>query len=310
MKPGLIIVCGPTATGKTSCAIEIAGRINGEIINADSMQVYREMTIGTAKPTAEEQKNATFHLVDVADPAQTFSTGLFKELAEKAIADIVSRKKNIVVAGGTGLYLKALVHGIFEGPKADQKLRERLAALEKEKPGTLFDRLTKVDSEKAAILPPTDMGRIIRALEVYEKTGKAMSAHQKEHAFSEKKYNTLWFGLSMDRKKLYKRIDDRVLNMIKQGWGNEVADLKKKGFGEKDVAANALGYRTLLDHFNGKCTLEEAIATIQQETRKFAKRQITWFKANKEIHWVEYPKNLDQIIELTKKTLEDWGKQV
>ncbi len=280
MAPRLIIICGATATGKTDCAIKIAKRIDGEIINADSMQVYRFLSIGTAKPTKTEQALVPFHIIDVADPDQTFSAGLFCKLARRTIEEIFSRKKNVVVAGGTGLYLKALVQGIFEGPKADQELRDKMTEMEKKEPGSLYARLLEVDPDKGAQLPPADLGRIIRALEVYEKTGKPISLLQKEHGFSQEKYKTLWIGLSPEREKLYSRINDRVVEMMDRGWINEVSELKSMGFGKKGAAANALGYRTILAYLDVGLEIEKVIKTIQQETRKFAKRQLTWFRAN------------------------------
>jgi tRNA dimethylallyltransferase len=308
MKPPIVIVCGPTATGKTACAIKIAKQENGEVVNADSMQVYRHLDIGTAKPTQAEQAAVPFHLVDVADPEETFSTGRFKELADKAIADITARRKLPVVAGGTGLYLKALTQGIFEGPEADQKLRARLMAEEEQTPGSLRKKLKEIDPEKAKKLPPNDLGRIVRALEVFELTGKAMSVHQKEHAFAESPYQALWIGLSLNRELLYQRINDRVVRMMNEGWLDEVRALRDRDFDRKSAAANALGYRTLLAHLDGDCTLEQAIETIQQETRKFAKRQITWYKPNKEIHWFAYPDQLTDILSLTRETIRSWQR--
>ncbi len=306
MKPLIVIICGPTATGKTACAVEIAKKFNGEVVNADSMQVYRLLEIGTAKPTEDEQAAAPFHLVDVADPQETFSTGRFKELADKAITDITARGKLPVVAGGTGLYLKALTQGIFEGPEADHQLRAKLMAKEEQAPGTLRKRLEEVDPAKAAKLMPNDLGRIVRALEVYELTGKPLSEHQKEHSFAESPYQVLWIGLALDREMLYQRINDRVVRMMDAGWLDEVKALRDRDFDRKSAAGNALGYRTLLKHLDGECTLDQAIETIQQETRKFAKRQITWYKPNKKIHWFAFPDQLDDILSLTKEAIRTW----
>lgn len=306
MKPGIVIVCGSTATGKTDCAIEIAEKFNGEIINADSMQVYKDLDIGTAKPTPEQKLKVPFHLVDVANLNQSFSTGWFVESADRAIEEITSRNRLPIVAGGTGLYLKALVKGIFDGPEADPKLRDELRKQEEEKPGTLYSRLLIVDPEKARSLPPGDTGRIIRALEVYELTGTPLSEHQKEHGFAAKRYRTLWIGLAMGREKLYERINQRVLQMIDAGWIGEVERLNKKGFGETGAAQNALGYRTLLVHVQGEMSLDEASRKIQTDTRKFAKRQATWFRANKDIQWISYPADRGRIFELVDKAVRRW----
>lgn len=303
MKPLIVIVSGPTATGKTDCAVEIAQKYDGEVINADSMQVYRKLDIGTAKPTPEQKEKVPFHLVDVARPDETFSTGKFVELADRAVDQIHSRNRLPVVAGGTGLYLKALTQGLFKGPKADPVLRERLRVQEEESPGALYNQLIKVDSEKAKSLPATDSGRIIRALEVYELTGTPLSEHQKKHGFAASKYRTLWIGLAMDREQLYERINQRVIRMIESGWIEEVKRLAEEGFGKSGAAANALGYRTLLLHLRGDLSLDEATTKIQADTRKFAKRQVTWFKANEKIHWVSYPTERDKIFLLVKKAI-------
>jgi tRNA dimethylallyltransferase len=303
MKPRIVIVCGPTATGKTGCSIKIARAFNGEIVNADSMQVYRELSIGTAKPTAKEREQATFHLVDVASPDETFSTGRFKRLADRAIGEIVANDRLPIIAGGTGLYLKALTQGLFEGPPADQALRDRLMQAEKDDPGCLHNRLQTIDPAKAKALPATDLGRIVRAIEVFESSGVPLSQLQKQHSFKESDYRVLWIGLNFQREKLYRRIDRRIEIMIEAGWVEEVASLKARGFGAQGAARNALGYRTLLDHLDGKCTLDQAVDIIKRDTRKFAKRQITWYKPNEKIHWFVYPDDMDDILNLVKQTL-------
>ena len=306
MKPDIVIVCGATATGKTECAIRIAKRFSGDVVNADSMQVYRGMETGTAKPTPAQRAEVPFHLVDVADPSETFSTGRFKTLADQAIAGIVSRGNLPVIAGGTGLYLKALTRGLFEGPKADPGLRDRLNDLEKNDPGCLHARLMQVDSQKAQALPPTDVGRIVRALEVFELTGTPLSEHQKQHGFASEHYRSLWIGLELDRETLYDRINQRVVRMIEAGWVREVVALREAGFDEGSAAGNALGYRTLMDHLRGGCSLPEAIERIQTETRKFAKRQLTWYRANPHIHWFAYPEQVEAIVDRVQKEVFDW----
>ena len=299
MKPDILIVCGATATGKTDCAVDLSRRFDGEVINADSMQVYRGMDIGTAKPTNKQREAIPFHLVDVADPNETFSTGRFKKLADAAIADIHGRGRLPVIAGGTGLYLKALTQGLFEGPEADPALRERLFDQERREPGALHARLIEVDPKKAAALPPSDLGRIVRALEVFTLTGRPLSALQAQHAFAEQPYRSLWIGLELSRDRLAQRIDRRVNGMIDQGWVDEVRNLCTAGFHRQASAANALGYRTLLDHVEGLLSLNEAIEQIQAQTRKFAKRQRTWYRAYKEIRWFSYPDQIEAIFDET-----------
>ena len=296
MKPRIVIICGPTATGKTACAIDVARKFDGEIVNADSMQSYRRLSIGTAKPTPEELASARFHLVDAIDVNVNFSAGFFKELADAAIAEIVSRNKLPVIAGGTGLYLKALTQGLFEGPGADFALRERLAQQEAANPGSLYERLRVVDPEKAAGLPPTDSSRIMRALEVFELTGVSMTEHQRAHAFAERPYHPLWIGLEMDRERLYARINERVDRMMEVGWLDEVRHLMETGFDHDCAAAGALGYRTLMAHLRGEIDLADAVERIKTDTRKFAKRQLTWYRANPEIHWLAYPEKLNDIL--------------
>jgi tRNA dimethylallyltransferase len=303
MKPAIVIICGPTATGKTALAVNVAVACNGEVVNADSMQVYRDMDIGTAKPTAQEQNLARFHLIDVADPGETFSAGRFRREADQAIREIVARGKLPVLAGGTGLYLKALTQGIFEGPEADPVLREELFAEEEATPGFLYAKLLTIDPEKAGELARTDLGRIVRALEVYKLTGEPLSQLQNRHRFEESPYDALWIGLNLDRPLLYDRINRRAEQMIQEGWVDEVRALKQRGC-FSGSAANALGYRTLLAHLNGKIELNEAIDRIRTETRKFAKRQCTWFNANSEIQWFDAQNKESEILELVRSWLQ------
>jgi len=286
-RPKLLVVCGPTATGKTALAIRLAETLNGEIINADSMQVYRYMNIGTAKPDAAERQRAAFHVIDVADPDDTFSTGRFKKAADRAAVDILARGRVPIIAGGTGLYIKALVHGLWEGPSADPDLRHRYKAQEKEKPGVLYERLRRVDAVRAAEVHPADFVRIERALEVFDVTGRPLSEFQQEHRFSESLYRVLKIGLHRDRDELAAAVEGRVDRMMEQGWLGEVRDLRRRGYEASLPSQAAIGYKELHQHLDGELTLADALRRTKTSTRKFAKRQRTWFGADDAIRWFD-----------------------
>jgi tRNA dimethylallyltransferase len=286
-RPKLIVVCGPTATGKTALAVELAVRLNGEIVNADSMQVYRLMDIGTAKPTPAEREAARFHLIDVADPDDTFSTGRFKDAAGQAVADILARGRLPIVAGGTGLYIKALTKGLWDGPSADHSLRRKFKALEAAEPGLLHRRLVEVDPDRAAQVHPADLVRIERALEVLELTGKPISVWQREHAFAESPFQMLSIGLARGAGELAGAVEERVDAMMAAGWLEEVRVLREKGYGPELPSQAAIGYRELHQHFDGLRSLSETIERAKASTRRFAKRQRTWFAADGTIRWFD-----------------------
>lgn len=296
-RPEMIVVCGPTATGKTSFAVRLARELNGEIVNADSMQVYRHMDVGTAKPTVAERRLARFHLVDVVDPDDTFSTGRFKEIAEKAVTGILERGKIPIVAGGTGLYIKALTRGLFSGPSADPALRARYKQKEAEKPGILFHRLQQVDPARAGEVNPADFVRIERSLEVYDLTGKPISQWQDEHRFGEQAYHVLSIGLDRPPKELASACNDRVLRMMKNGWLAEVRKLRESGYGPELPSQAAIGYKELHQFLDGRYSLSDAVERIQASTRRFAKRQRTWFGADQSIRWFHAQKQLSEAAE-------------
>jgi tRNA dimethylallyltransferase len=285
-KPKLVVICGPTGIGKTSAAIGVAETFGGEIINADSMQVYRSMTIGTAKPTAEEQARIPHHLVDVVDPDEDFDAARFSLQARKIVHDLTRRKVIPVVAGGTGLYIKAMLYGLFKTDPPDPAIRRKLRA-EADTIGSdaLHRRLKVIDPQAAARIHSHDTFRIIRALETVVTTGKSITDHHFRHGFRESPFRDLKIGLDMDRKQLYEGINSRVDAMIADGLVEEVRELLKSGVDGRSKAMRALGYRHMVDFLCGRLPWEEAVRIMKRDTRRFAKRQLSWFRADKDIEW-------------------------
>lgn len=281
----IIIICGPTAVGKTRVAIELAQQFNGEIVSADSQQVWRGFDIGTAKPSESERAEVKHHLIDVADPIEHFDAAKFVELADRAIADIISRGRMPFVVGGTGMYLRMLVHGLCKVPPRDPDIRARLereiveCGIEK-----LHTRLAEIDPASAAKIKSCDTTRIIRALEIYELTGMPASKIRKHHNFTENRYEAIKIGLNMDRVALYERIEKRVDQMIKNGLVDETCNLREK-YGDEIQPFAAVGYKEIAAHLRGEISVDEAVRLIKQNTRRFAKRQLTWFRADSDIHW-------------------------
>jgi tRNA dimethylallyltransferase len=291
-RPKIVVIAGPTAAGKSAAALELAGLFKAEIINADSMQVYRYMDIGTAKPTQEEKKLVKHHLIDILYPDEEFSAALYREEAQRSIADIQTQGKRAMVVGGTGLYIKALTSGLIRGGEVDPTIRKRLQAeAQSEGRERLYGRLQEVDSATAEQLHPHDTYRIIRALEVYERTGSPISALRKRHLFKEGPYQTLKIGLQMEREELYGRIDARVDEMIKQGLKEEVESILEMGYAPSLKAMQSLGYKQIINHLQGVYDLAEAVRLIKRDTRRYARRQVTWFKADPEIRWIELPRD-------------------
>lgn len=264
----------------------VAERLGGEIVSADSMQIYRDMDIGTAKPSKEDRENIPHHLIDIRNPDEDFDAAQYRDETSKAIAEIIKRRHLPIVTGGTGLYIKALTEGIFEAPGADKNLRNDLKK-EAEQDGiaVLYKKLLKVDPEAAVRIGSTNTHRIIRALEVYYLTGRPISQYQEEHAFSERPYYSFKIGLRKEREALYKDIDARVDNMIRIGFIDEVKQLVEIGYRPELKAMQALGYGHICKYLKGEYTLDEVVRLLKRDTRHYAKRQATWFRRDHEITW-------------------------
>ena len=288
MTSRLICLLGPTAVGKTEIAIQLAQRLNAEIISVDSRQIYRQMDIGTAKPTPEEQQAARHHLIDCVDISESFSVADYQSLADTAIADIQNRGKRVLLVGGAGLYFRVIVDGLFKGPGADPALRKRLE-IEAAQFGVdaLHDRLRVCDPESADRIHPNNIVRVIRALEVYELTGTPMSELQQQWHPEKQRYPFIAFGLTMPRALLYRRIEQRVDVMLANGLIAEVESLLAAGYGRDTIALRSFGYKELIAYLDGDCTYLEAISQLRQNTRRFAKRQLTWFRKDTRIEWLD-----------------------
>ena len=301
----LIIICGPTGIGKTAAAIEIAEAFNAEIIGADSMQIYRQMDIGTAKPTPDEQNRIPHHMIDIIDPDEPFDAARFADLARAKAEQLYDRGIIPLVVGGTGLYIKSFLYGIFESEPVDSKIRERLKKEADEKGSDfLFQRLKQCDPVTAGKLHPNDTYRILRALEIHEATGKSISQYQDTHAFSEQLYDALKIGLNMDRALLYERINERVDAMLAAGFVDEVKMLLNAGYTRDLKSMQSIGYRHIVDYLEGRLTREECVRTLKRDHRRYAKRQLTWFGADDQIIWKK-PGQMDDIKALISEFLKN-----
>jgi tRNA dimethylallyltransferase len=289
MKKPLIILTGPTAVGKTELSIKLAKAVEGEIISADSMQVYKHMDIGTAKIKPSDMQGVTHYLIDELEPEEDFNVVRFQEYALKYMEDIYKRGKLPILVGGTGFYIQAVLNGIdFKEAKEDIAYRDSLLIQAAEKGADyLHDQLKKVDPEAAKAIHPNNVKRVIRALEYHNQTGDLISAHNEEQKQKDSPYNFCYFVLNRDRKVLYDGINKRVDLMVEEGLVDEVRSLLDKGCTGNMVSMQGLGYKEIISYINGSCSLSEAINSIKQETRHFAKRQITWFKREKEVIWVQ-----------------------
>ena len=288
MKSPLICIVGPTAVGKTEIAIQLAQYLDAEIVSLDSRQIYRKMDIGTAKPTPDQQGAVPHHLIDCVDMDQPFSVAEYQRLADSAIEEVRERGKQAMAVGGAGLYFRGLVDGLFDGPGADAEIRAKLQR-EADEHGNvaLHDRLRQCDPESANRVHPNNRVKVIRALEVYELTGKPISALQQQWQMNEPRYSFRAFGLNMPRETLYRQIEDRVDQMVEVGLIEEVKGLLDQGYPRNCVAMQSFGYKELIEYLDGIRTVDEAIALLKQNTRRFAKRQLTWFCNDPRIEWLD-----------------------
>lgn len=291
MPPKILVIVGPTASGKTRMAVELAQRHNGEVISADSMQIYRTMDIGTAKPTKEEMGGIPHHMIDVADPEEDFSVARYVEMAARCVDDVLERGKLPIVAGGTGLYIDSLLSGRTFAPfSPDSALRGELERELEEKGGqAMLEALAQVDPEAAQRLHPNDHKRIIRALEVYRSTGKTITQHNRETQAIPPRYNALTIGLAFqDRQAMWRRIDQRVDEMVAAGLEDEVRRLLTSGISPKCTAMQAIGYKEFTQALSGEMTWQEAADVVKLRSRQYAKRQLTWFGRNPNTRWVRW----------------------
>ena len=296
-KPKVIVICGPTASGKTALSIELAKKIDGEIISSDSMQIYTDMNIGTAKPTIEEMQGIKHYMLDFVKPDERYSVADFKKDAEKAIEEVLKKGKTPIVVGGTGLYVDSLIYGIeYQNIEFDEEYRTELEnRVINEGLETLYEEARKVDSHAMEKISKNDKKRILRVLEIYKATGKTKTEQEIESRKNGVKYDYKVFAINMDREKLYERINKRVDIMIEQGLVEEVKKLLTK-YESFPTAMQGLGYKEVVEYLQNKITREEMIEKIKMETRRYAKRQLTWFRKNKQTIWIE-PQDLQKILD-------------
>ena len=284
----LICIAGPTASGKTALAVALAQELGGEVVSCDSMQIYKKMDIGTAKPTIEEMAGIPHHMLSVAEPEEDFSVSRYCKMATPIVEDILSRGKTAIIAGGTGLYMDALIRGNDFAPYPSTGRRQELEQLAREQGiEAVLCQLREVDPESAQRLHPSDQKRIIRAMEVYLETGRTITEHNRLTQAIPPRFSPVWFALEdEDRQTLYDRIDRRVLTMLEQGLLPEIQGLLDSGVSEKATSMQAIGYKEFVDALQGRCSIEEATAQVQQASRRYAKRQLTWFRRNPAVHWL------------------------
>ena len=286
--PKIICIAGPTASGKTALAVALAQELDGEVVSCDSMQVYKYMDIGTAKPTVEEMQGIPHHMLSVAEPGEDFSVGRYCAMATPIVEDIVERGKTAIIAGGTGLYMDSLIRGNDFAPVPSTGMRESLEArADAEGMEAMLRLLTQIDPEAAVKLHLADRKRILRALEVYYETGRTMTEHNRMTQAQPPKFQPIWLGLDFeDRANLYRRIDLRVEKMLEAGLIEEIRQLLAMGISKKTTALQAIGYKEFLAALDGNSSVSEAAAQVQQASRHYAKRQLTWFRRNQQIHWL------------------------
>lgn len=310
----IICIAGPTASGKTALAVELAKVTGGEVVSCDSMQIYRYMDIGTAKPTLEEMQGIPHYMLSIADPDEDFSVSRYCELANPIVEDILNRGKTAIIAGGTGLYMDALIRGNTFAPFPSTGVRERLEAqADKDGMEYMLSLLQSIDPDSAARLHLADRKRIIRALEVYYETGETITKHNRRTQLIPPRYNPVWFALEdEDRQDLYERIDRRVGTMLEIGLMDEIRALIDRGIPEKCTAMQAIGYKEFLGALKGEITVEEAADQVRQASRNYAKRQLTWFRRNKAIHWLRRKpgENTEEILHKARQVLANYDNQI
>ena len=310
MKKPLIILTGPTAVGKTKASIGLAKALNGEIISADSMQIYKHMDIGSAKIRPEEMQGIKHYLIDELEPDEEFHVVRFQEMAKKAMEEIYHKNKIPIVVGGTGFYIQALLYDInFTESNEDSAYRKELEELANVKGAeVLHDLLHEVDPESAEAIHANNIKRVIRALEFYKQTGEKISAHNEQERIKSSPYDFCYFVLNDEREHLYERINLRIDQMLEAGLVDEVKSLKEKGFTKDMVSMQGLGYKEILDYLNGECSLEDAIYILKRDTRHFAKRQLTWFRRERDVIWVqknEYDNDEEKIINVMLENIRE-----
>ncbi len=304
MEPVIVLV-GPTASGKTGLSIELAKRINGSIVSADSMQIYKYLNIGTAKPSLDEMAGIRHYMIDEVDPAVNFSVAKYRESALKYISNIIDEGKRPIVVGGTGLYINSLIYNInFSETICDEELREELRKEAADKGNRyLYDKLQEIDPIAASKIHENDIKRVIRAIEVYKQTNKTISEHADLSRLEPPPYNYLLFGLRWDREKLYSRIEKRVDNMIEAGLLDEVKGLIRSGYRRDCTALQAIGYKEIISYLKGECSWEETVFLLKRDTRHYAKRQMTWFRRVPGVNWLDADENTD-IGQLAEKIIQ------
>jgi tRNA dimethylallyltransferase len=304
-KEKVVIIAGPTASGKSGLAVELSLLFQGEIVNADSMQVYRYMDVGTAKPSASEQKAVPHHLLDVVDPDQEFNAALYRSLAVPIIRDVLVRGKVCFVVGGTGLYIKTLLGGLLECPPSDLVLRQKLRdKAESQGLNALHKRLEDLDPESAKKIHARDRVRVLRALEIMELTKKPLSAMVRGHAFQDAGFQALKICLQIDRKELYHRIDERSVLMVEKGLIEETETLLARGYSPHLKSMKSLGYRHAVHYLEGRYDREAMVRQLQMDTRRYAKRQLTWFRADPSIAWID-PQRKEHLVETITSFVRD-----
>ena len=303
--PDVLAIVGPTAVGKTKISIRVASELDGEIISADARQIYRHMNIGTAKPSSEELRKIPHHMIDIVEPGEYFSAGKFGILGREIVTAVKSRGKTPIIVGGSGLYVRSLVDGLFEGSARDDLIRKNISREIKEFGiQTVYDRLLKIDADYATNISPNDEVRIVRALEVYTLTGRTLT-----ESFSEQQgsplLNTLFFGLTMQRENLMSRIEKRVEEMVKKGLVEEVEKLIESGYGEKLKKLPTIGYSEVIEHLEGRMNESGMLSEIKKNSKRYAKQQMTWFRSEMRIQWID----LGAVGDPTAQIIEEWNNR-